>query len=170
MGGQDLYIYILNSNLINFLIMMSVLVFVFKKYKLGNMVDSIADDIKKNVTSSAEAVQNVLADYKKTKRESKQIDSKKAEIIENAKNTIKSLNEANAIYINNKKAELDKNSEKLKGTYKTRKTQKAAQEIQEAVYELSLDSVNKIMNDELRKKLIDDALDEFDKLEGVSKW
>ena len=169
MTGQEIYIYILHSNLINFLIMVSILVWIFKKCKLGDVIDSMAEDIKKNVTTSAEAVQNVLAEYKKTKKESRFTQDKKDEIIENAKQIIKNLKEANIRNINDKKAELDKNSEKLKDVYKTRKIQKTALKIQNAIYELSLDSIQKIMNDDLRKKLVENALCEFENIEGVLK-
>ena len=170
MTGQEFYIYILNSNIINFIIMVSILVFIFKKAHLGKFIDDIADDIKNNVASSGTAVQNALSEYKKTKKEFKNIDSKKQEIIDNAKKVAISLEEKNREDITKKEQELTKNADKMQEASYERKMQKTTQDVQNAVYVLSLDTINKMNNEELQKKLIFNALDEFDKVGGAEKW
>lgn len=170
MTGQELYIYLLKSNIINFIIMMCILVFVFKKAHLGKLIDNIADDIKNNVVSSGTAVQNALSEYKKTKREFKNIDTRKQEIIDNTKKTIALLEKSNKEDIEKKEQELSKNADKLQEAFYGKKLQKTTQDIQDAVYTLSLDAINKMDNNELQKRLIFSALDEFDKVEGAEKW
>ena len=166
MTGQELYSYILHSNIINFTIMISILVAVFKKANLGKIIDSISEDITKNVTSSAEAVQNALSEYKKTKKEARTLDNKKEEIMKNANEIAKNLIISNEEYIKNKQNELDNNSNKLKAAYYDRRIQKTVYEIQEIVYDLSLDAVKNLQTPEIHKRLILNSLDEFDKTEG----
>lgn len=167
MTGQELYTYILHSNIINFTIMISILVCIFKKAKLGNMIDSIENDIKKNLATSAEAVQNALSEYKKAKREARELEAKKEEIIKNAKEVAESLNKSNEEYIEKKQKDLDLSAEKAKESYYTRKIQKTTYEIQEIIYNLSMEALKDTNNDELQKNLILNSLDEFDRIEGA---
>lgn len=167
MSGQEFYLYILHSNLINFLIVLSTIIFVFKKFKLGKIIDSIAEDIKTNVKSSSEAVENALIEYKKTKKESRGLEEKKNKIIENAKSIIENLKEANLEKIEEKQNIMEQNAEKLMKSYKSRKIQKTAEKIQQAVYTLSLSATKELMNDDIQKQSIMNALDEFDNLKGV---
>ncbi|MDO5437608.1 MAG: hypothetical protein Q4F80_05370 [bacterium] len=167
MHGESLYIAILNSNLINFLIMTGILVWVFKKFKLGQVIDSITDDIKNNVVTSAEAVQNAINEYRKTKKESRNINVKKEEIIDNAKEIIRKLEEKNSDEIVKKETELDKNAEKLKVSVLDRKIQKTTEDIELAIYKLSVETIQNMMDLNLQKKIIIDSLDEFDRIEGV---
>lgn len=165
MTGQEIYLKILESNLINFIIMISILTWIFKKFNLGKIIDNITYDIKNNVTSSAEAVKNALDEYKKTKKDSKNIDTKKEEILNDAKNIIQKLNEKTVGEISKKEEELDKNAEKLKNTALDKKIQKTTDEIKEAVYQLSIDTIHSILNDDIQKKIISNSLDELDKIE-----
>ena len=93
MHNESLFLTVLESNIINFLIMMSILVWIFKKFNLGKIIDNLADDIKNNVVTSAEAVQNALKEYKETRKESREIPNKKQEILDDAKESVKRLDE-----------------------------------------------------------------------------
>ncbi len=165
MSGQSLYITILNSNLINFILMISILVWIFKHFKLGKLIDNMAYDIKNNVTTSAEAVKKALNEYKKTKKDSKSVDIKKEEIINEAKAIISKLDEKNKLEIEEKKNIIELNGEKLKSSYLEQTKEKTAKDINDAVYLLSLETVVDMMNDELQIKIINEALDELDKTE-----
>lgn len=170
MTGQEFYLYILNSNIINFIIMVGLLVLIFKKAKLGNFFNAITDDIKNNVTSSAEAVKNALYEYKKTKKDLKNIDSRKQEIINSALETSNLLKENNKETIKKKEQELFLASEKSKEAFYQKKMQKTTEEIQNAIYTLTINTIKNMDNNEMQEKLILKALDEFDKIEGVQNW
>lgn len=170
MTGQELYLYILNSNIINFIIMVSLLVLIFKKAKLGKFFDDITDDIKNNVTTSAEAVKNALNEYKKTKKDLKNIDVKKQEIINSAIETSDLLKKNNKEEIEKKEQELYLASEKSKEAFYQKKMQKTTEEIQNAIYTLTIGTIKNMDNNEVQEKLIMKALDEFDKIEGVQNW
>lgn len=162
MTGQELYLYILNSNIINFIIMISILVVIFKKANLGKMIDSIENDIKKNVATSTEAVQNALDEYEKAKKEAGSLKDKKEEIIKSANETAEELNRLNKEYIEEKQKELENNLQKAKENNYERKMQKTTLEVQEMIYNLSLVALKETNNDELQKKLVLNSLDEFD--------
>ena len=59
-GNTSLYQKILESNLVNFIIMMSILVLIFKKAKFGNFIDKMADDIRNSVMTSSEAAKKAI--------------------------------------------------------------------------------------------------------------
>ena len=134
--------------------MLSVLVVIFKKAKLGNMIDSIENDIKNNVTTSTEAVSHALDEYKKAKKEARTLESKKEEIIERANKVADDLNKTNEEYIEKKQNELESNAEKTKEAYYTRKVQKTTLEVQEIIYNLSLEALKDTNSDELQKNLM----------------
>ncbi len=169
MSAQEIYIFILNSNLINFILMVWILAWVFKKFNLGSIIDSLADDIKNNVLTSAESVQKAIDEYKMARKDFKNTNSKKEAILSEAKNMSLKLEEKNNILIENKKNKLDINNKKLMDNHLKRQTQKTTAEIENAIYTLSIDTIKNLMTDEVQKSTIINCLDEFDNMEGGLK-
>lgn len=169
MTGQEIYELILESNVINFSIMIYVLVWIFKTFKLGKVIDSMSEDIKKNVTSSAQIVQNAISEYKKTKKEAKNIGNIKEELLMEAKESAKRLEEKNQAEIEAKESELEDSFNKVQEIIFERKLQKTTNEIQNAVYQVSIDTIKTMLNDDIQNKIISNCLDEFDKI-GEVKW
>lgn len=170
MSLQEIYIKILESNIINFIIMVSILTFIFKKFKLGTIIDNFANDIQSKVTTSFDAVQNALKEYKEKRKEQREIPNKKEKIINDAKLMAKKLEDKNKEDILKKEIELDKSYEKVQNSLHRRSVEKTAQDIQAAVLNLTKDTIKNMMTEEMQVKSIFMALDEFDKLEGVIKW
>lgn len=85
MEELTLYQKILESNLLNFIIMVSILVVIFKKAKLGAIFDKMAADIQNSVMTSAEAAQAALKEYKEAKRSTKNTEAEKEEILSKAR-------------------------------------------------------------------------------------
>ena len=167
MHNESLFLTVLESNIINFLIMMSILVWIFKKFNLGKIIDNLADDIKNNVITSAEAVQNALNEYKKTRKESREIPLKKQEIIENANLQAKKMDEKNLEEIKEKEKRLEEDSSKMKESYSEKIILKTAKNINDAVYELSKRSIINMLNYDIQNKITKDCLDELDKMNEV---
>jgi len=167
MTGQEIFELILNSNIINFTIMVSVLVWIYKHFQLNKIFDSITDDIKNNVTSSAGAVKNAIDEYKKIRGEKRRISEKKEVIIQNAKSIVGKLNQKNLEEIQTKEKELELNKTKTKEVLIGRIKEKTANDIKEAVYKLSQDVIKENMNDEIQFNSIKNALDELDKIGEV---
>lgn len=162
MTPEELYITILNSNIINFTIMVSILVFIFKKFNLGKIFDDITDDIRKNVVSSAEATKNALNKYKEAKKELKTADSKKQAIIEDAKLQIEKITLKNESDIIAKKADLDDVQEKTKEVMTQRMKEKVAHDFKDAIYTLSIDVIKENLTEDESFASIKTALDELD--------
>ena len=138
MTPQEIYEYILHSNLINFLIMVYLLALIFKKFKLGNILDKISYEIIHNVETSANAVQKALSEYKEAKRESRTVNQKTDKIISDAKEKIEKFKEKNAVEIKEKEELLEKNVEKQEVAYLDRRIQKTTNEIKCAISKLSV--------------------------------
>ena len=167
MNLQEIYLKILESNIINFIIMVSILTFIFKKFRLGTIIDNFANDIQNKVTTSFDAVQNALKEYKETRKEQRENPNKKEKILNNAKLIAKKLEDKNREEIIKKEIELDKNCEKMQDSIYSRTVQKTAGDIQGAVYTLAKDTIQNMMTEEMQVKSVYLALDEFDKMEGV---
>ena len=54
----------LETNTINFIIMISILVLIFKKAHLGDVIDKMAEDIRNNVDKSATSTKEAIDEYK----------------------------------------------------------------------------------------------------------
>ena len=167
MTPQEIYEYILHSNLINFLIMVYLLALIFKKFKLGNILDKISYEIIHNVETSANAVQKALSEYKEAKRESRTVNQKTDKIISDAKEKIEKFKEKNAVEIKEKEELLEKNVEKQEVVYLDRRIQKTTNEIKCAISKLSVETIKSMLNEELHKKIIVDAMDELDSIGEV---
>lgn len=167
MTPQEIYEYILHSNLINFLIMVYLLALIFKKFKLGNILDKISYEIINNVETSANAVQKALSEYKEAKRESRTVNQKTDKIISDAKEKIEKFKEKNAVEIKEKEELLEKNVEKQEVAYLDRRIQKTTNEIKCAISKLSVETIKSMLNEELHKKIIVDAMDELDSIGEV---
>ncbi len=171
MTPQEIYEYILHSNLINFLIMVYLLALIFKKFKLGNILDKISYEIINNVETSANAVQKALSEYKEAKRESRTVNQKTDKIISDAKEKIEKFKEKNAVEIKEKEELLEKNVEKQEDAYLDRRIQKTTNEIKCAISKLSVETIKSMLNEELHKKIIVDAMDELDSIGEVEiRW
>ena len=171
MTPQEIYEYILHSNLINFLIMVYLLALIFKKFKLGNILDKISYEIIHNVETSANAVQKALSEYKEAKRESRTVNQKTDKIISDAKEKIEKFKEKNAVEIKEKEELLEKNVEKQEVAYLDRRIQKTTNEIKCAISKLSVETIKSMLNEELHKKIIVDAMDELDSIGEVEiRW
>ena len=167
MNLQEIYLKILESNIINFIIMVSILTFIFKKFELGKIIDNFANDIQNKVTTSFDAVQNALKEYKEKRKEQREIPNKKEKIINEAKLIAKKLEDKNKEDIIQKEIELDKSFEKAQNALYRRSVEKTTQDIQTAVLYLAKDTIKNMMTEEMQVKSIYLALDEFDKMEGV---
>lgn len=169
MHEMTLYAKILESNLINFIIMVSVLVAIFKKFKLGTIFDKMADDIRTSVMTSSEAAQAALKEYKEAKRNTKNLENTKNEIIKRADDTAQNArNAAGDALIKEKEALEIQFENKIKAdTLKTKK--RASKEFLNAVVELSREEIQNCLNSsagaEIQVKLLDRCIENLDDID-----
>lgn len=171
MHELTLYQRILESNLINFIIMVSILTLIFKKAKLGKIFDKMADDIKTSVMTSSEAAQNAIKEYKEAKRTVKNLDKEKEEILNKAKQGAETME-------NTVQAQIKKEEKLLNERYNAqieanlKKTKDAStSEILDEILNRAEDEIkNRIQNDpdnKLQRKFIEKSISEIDKIEKI---
>jgi len=172
MEELTLYQKILESNLVNFIIMVSILTLIFKKAKLGSIFDKMADDIRTSVMTSADAAQAALKEYKEAKRSTKNTEKEKEEVLNKAKNSALSMeNNASNLLLNEIKLADERCNIQIEDNVKRAK-ETAAGEIYQTVAKLAEDEIkNRLLNskdkDELQKRLIDKSIEEIDTLEEI---
>ena len=64
---MSLFEQILQTNLINFIIVVLTLAWIFKKAKLGALIEKMAQDVKGRVEKSSADAQSAISEYKATK-------------------------------------------------------------------------------------------------------
>lgn len=161
---------ILATNLINFLIVISTLCWIYKKARLGDLIQKMADDIKKDVEKSSANAQSAISEYKAVKKATKDTPKLKEDIISNAKNNAENIKEKIKQQTSNKKQEINntlagicqKQGEKIKKF--------TTSEAYKAVINLALDEVTKRLDENTHKKLINNAIDELSAIEGKLFW
>lgn len=170
MEELTLYQKILESNLLNFIIMVSILVVIFKKAKLGAIFDKMAADIQNSVMTSAEAAQAALKEYKEAKRSTKNTEAEKEEILSKARDGAQNMESSAACALQKEESALDeKCGVQMENDVKKAK-ETAAGEIYETVTVLAEAEIkNRILNvenrEEIQRKLIDNCINEIDTLD-----
>lgn len=166
MHEATLYTKILESNLINFIIMISVLTLIFKKFKLGAIFDKMAFDIKTSVMTSAEAAEAALKEYKEAKRSTKNLDSVKDEIKNKAEAEAKRTKEIYDDLISKEKDALDVQFETKAKADTLKAKEETTKEFMDAVILLTKDEIQKRIEGEnggeIQSKIIDKCIADID--------
>lgn len=166
MHEMTLYAKILESNLINFIIMVSVLVIIFKKAKLGVIFDKMANDIKTSVMTSSEAAQAALKEYKEAKRSTKNLEDTKKEIIKRAGDVAQNAKNAAGDVLLKEKETLEKQFKNKLEADTVKVKENTSKEFLNAVVELSREEIQNCLNSskgtEIQSKLIDKCIENLD--------
>lgn len=163
---MTLFEQILNTNLINFLIVVSTLVLIYKKAHLGDLIQKMADDVKESVEKSSRNAQSAISEYKQTKKSTKDTPKLQEEIISNAKLNAQNLKEKFEQNTRFQEQEIKSGLEKIYKNQEDKYKKMTTNEIYQACVELAKDETLNRLNDETHKKLINSSIDELDKIEG----
>ena len=163
---MTLFEQILNTNLINFLIVVSTLVLIFKKAHLGDLIQKMADDIKESVEKSSKNAQSAISEYKQTKKSTKDTPKLQEEIISNAKLNAQNLKEKFEQKTLLQEQEIKSGLEKIYKSQQEKYKKMTLSDIYCACVELAKDETLARLNDDVQKKLINSSIDELDKIEG----
>jgi len=157
---------ILNTNLINFLIVISTLVWIFKKARLGDLINKMADDIKFSVEKSNTDALNAINEYKETRKATRGVDKIQEKIINqaqiNAKCIKEKIEEKTLLQQQDIKTNLKKAFEGQEQNYKNI----ALDEVYNASIELAKEEVLKRLDKNVHKRLINSSIEELNKIEG----
>lgn len=162
---MSLFEQILNTNLINFLIVIATLVMIFKKAHLGDIIENLANDIKARVEKSSTNTQNAISEYKTIKKQVKNTPALQEEIISNAKLNAQNLKEKIEQKTISSELELKSGLEKIYSAQNEKAKSTTLQEVYRACVDLAQDEVYKSLDIETHKKLINSSIEELDKVQ-----
>lgn len=163
----SLYEKILESNLINFIIMVSILTLIFKKAKLGDLIQKLADDVRNNVELSAKHVQGALTEYKDAKRSTKDTPVLKEKIISDAKENAQNLKEKLEYKTKIEKEEIKQNFERLSRTLGKKTKDKTVHEVYLACVNLAQNEIENTLDEDTHRHLIQKSIEQIDNLDGI---
>lgn len=157
---------ILSTNLINFIIVILTLRWIFKKARLGELLDKMANDIQIDVEKSAKSAADALSEYKATKKATKDTPALQEEILTGAKFNAQILKKRIENKAQIQKEEITSSVENVykKQVDKTKKT--LVSEIYRACVDIAQAEVIKRLDEKTHKKLIDVSISEVEKIEG----
>lgn len=169
MYEPTLYTKILESNLINFIIMIAILVAIFKKFKLGAIFDKMADEIKTSVMTSSEAAQIALKEYREAKRSTKNLEDTKNKIMQHTDDTVQNAKNASREAILKEKEVLENQFLNRAKSDLIKAKDDTTREFLGAVVKLSKDEIlNRLNSDngrEIQLKLVNRCIENLDNID-----
>jgi len=166
-SGVEMFEAILHSNLINFIIMISLLVLIFKKFKLGTLIDNMAEKTRQKIEESKKNAKSALEEYKKVKDSEKNVEESREKILKDAKETANAL-EKNIEHETSVAAkELEDSLHTLAENYHITAKKQTLEQVYGACVVLAKEHIIQNLNDETHKHLINKGIDELDKMEGA---
>lgn len=157
---------ILKTNVINFIIVISTLVWIFKKANLGALIQKLADDIKLSVEKSSSNAQDAISQYKSTKKSVKDTPKLQEEIISQAKSNAQNIKEKIEQKTLLEKNELIKSIEKIISNQQEKYKKLTVNEIYKASINIAKEEVQKRLDENNHQKIIEKSIEELDKIEG----
>ena len=157
---------LLATNLINFIIVIATLALIFKKARLAEVIQKLADDVKNDIEKSATSAADALKEYKETKKATKDTPLEQAKIIEQAKDNAYALEEKIKLRTQIQKEEIEKSVEKIFQSQGEKTKKLTANEIYLACIDLAQEQVVQKLDKKGHKKLINSSIDEIEKIEG----
>ena len=157
---------ILKTNVINFIIVISTLVWIFKKANLGALIQKLADDIKLSVEKSSSNAQDAISQYKSTKKSVKDTPKLQEEIISQTKSNAQNIKEKIEQKTLLEKNELIKSIEKIISNQQKKYKKLTINEIYKASINIAKEEVQKRLDENNHQKIIEKSIEELDKIEG----
>ena len=170
MHEMSLFEKILHTNIINFIIVVSTLVWIFKKANLGALIQKLADDVRLSVEKSSNNAQSAISQYKSTKKSTKDTPKLQEEIISQAKSNAQSIKEKIEQKTLLEKYELKKSITKMLSSQKEKYKKLTIDEVYTASINIAKEEVQKRLDETTHQKLIQKSIEELDKIEGSLSW
>lgn len=156
-----------STNAINFIIEIWILSIIFRKANLISLIQKMADDIKNTVEKSDMDTLDAVKNYENVKKSIKDTPKLRDEIFQNAKNLALTTKQKIESDLNIKKDNIQSN---LNDSYKNdedKYKKLTTDEIYLASLDLAKDAILDKLDDKMQIKLINSALEEFDKVEFI---
>lgn len=158
---------LLETNLINFLIMFWLLGLIFKKAKLGELISKMAQDVKKRIDESAKKAADAVHAFEETKAGALRIASTQEKIITDAKNTASAMEKNIQHEARKCEAELEQSFRGVVESLGSKAKEETLSKIYKACVALAGDEVMKNLDEQTHKHLIEQGIDEISKMENI---
>ncbi|MBR3605708.1 MAG: hypothetical protein IKL52_06745 [Candidatus Gastranaerophilales bacterium] len=157
---------ILHTNLINFIIVLSLLVLIFKKARLGDLIDKMADDIQDKVEKSAANAADAIKQYKETRKSVQDTQQIQEKILENAQRSAQNLKAKIEQKADEREKEIQYKVEMFLKSQKEKAKKMTVKEIYLACVDLAQEEIIKKLDNKTHKKLINNSIEELEHIEG----
>ena len=157
---------ILNTNIINFIIVIYTLALIYKKAHLGDLIAKMADEVRLSVEKSTENKEKALKEYEETKELVSDTQQLQDEIKSQAKlssENIKRKTEEKTVL---QQKELLSHLERIFKSQAQRFKNLTLEDVYSASINLAKEEVLARLDEKIHKKLINSSIDELDKIKG----
>ena len=163
---SDIFHLILHSNLINFLIVLSLLIVIVNKLNLKEKIETLRDEIKTYVDASVQEKEVAEQNLTSIKQKIEDLPSQIKDIQISTDNSVKSIGEKIKADIQEQKQDISNNAERIFNLEMKKFKQKLTSALSEKSVEIARDNaVNQLkQNNELHNKYIDNAIEELDRI------
>lgn len=157
---------IIHSNIVNFLIVLALICWLFSKINLGQKIDGIRSEIKNFVDSSSDEKLNAEKDLEKIKEEITHLPEEIEEIQKSAKNSVESMGKKIESEIKSQMVDIENNAKRIMALETKKFKSKLTGVLTEASINLAQENaVKQLDNDRtLHDKYIYEAIEEIDKV------
>lgn len=163
---SEIWNFILHSNIINFLIVLYFLVWLFKKIDIKQKIGHIRNEIKNFVENSELEKEEAQKKLNEINDKISVLPKEISEIENSTENSVKSICEKIKIEIEEQKQDLANNAERIFNLETKKFKQKLTSILTEKSIEIARDNALKQLenNTELHNKYIENAIDELDRI------
>ena len=163
---SDFWHLLLQSNIFNFIIVVAIIVYLFKKFNIKQKIEKLVSEIKSYVDESEKEKQVAEKALKNINDKIEKLPSEIDRINKSAENSVKSLSEKIYTETEDQKQDILNNAERLLNLETKKFKSKLVNILSEKSVELVVVNTIKQLNSnrELHKKYIDNAISELDRI------
>ncbi len=162
----DIWQIIVQSNTLNFLIVLAVVLFIVSKMDVKSKLEAIKDEIKNYVDASSKEKEAAEQDLQAINERIKQLPDEIADIKKSAENNIRGIEKRINEEIEEKKKDIENNAKRILGLetkkFKSRLSGILSQASIDLAKKNALEQLNN--NRKLHDRYIDEAIDEIDRI------
>jgi F-type H+-transporting ATPase subunit b len=164
MHESHLLEYIFESNIINFLIVFSFIVYLMVKFNLVGVIENKKNQIIKAIEDSKAKVETSKAELAESKNKVKNIDTEKNQIINEAQKVAKTLSEQIEEDALKKKEAIELKSEKTIEGEKQKAIKDVSIKVADAAFEVAKQHIIQSLDNKKQLELIDEFINNLEEI------
>ena len=162
----DIWQIIVQSNTLNFLIVLAVVLFVVSRLDVKSKLEAIKEEIKDFVDASTKEKEAAEQDLEEIKEKIKHLPEEIADIKQAAENNIRGIEKRINEEIEEKKKDIENNAKRILGLETKKFKSRLSGVLSQASIDLAKNNALEQLNNnrELHDRYINDAIDEIDRI------